>query len=147
MSYNPPSSAYDFQDGTISVVAESPEGPAAATPASSEVDRHSQTVPYSYVPSTSEPAGAEDAATILEFLAWGRRKVSTYETDLIDPGAKSRPTRVLGDVALDQDPAADPVASQLQLSDESSLSLLQMLLPSKQSTVAMVNDTRCQCNK
>ena len=141
---NPPSSAYDFQDGAISVAADTPEGPAAATPASPEVDRQSQSGLYSHAPSTSESAGAEDAATILEFLAWGRRKVSTYETDLIDPGAKSRPTRVLGDIALDQDPTPDPVAPQLQLSDESPLSLLQMLLPPKQSTVAMVK-YHCEC--
>ncbi|PCH03728.1 Protein of unknown function DUF3468 [Penicillium occitanis (nom. inval.)] len=141
---NPPSSAYDFQDGAISIAADSPEGLAAATPASPEFDRQSQSGPYSHTPSTSESAGAEDAATILEFLAWGRRKVSTYETDLIDPGAKSTPTRVLGDVALDQDPTPDPVAPQLQLSDESPLSLLQMLLPPKQSTVAMVK-YHCEC--
>jgi hypothetical protein len=71
---NAPSSAYDPQDGAISVAADSPEGPVAATPASSEVDRQSQSVPYSHAPSTSESAGAEDAATILEFLAWAEGK-------------------------------------------------------------------------
>ncbi|KAL3475100.1 hypothetical protein BJX99DRAFT_259715 [Aspergillus californicus] len=70
----------------------------------------------------NEAAEVEDAATILEFLAWGRRKA---QYDRPAPGLEGPP----GDVALDADDYRDH-GSFLQLSsDTTSLSVLQILLP------------------
>ncbi|KAL2822388.1 hypothetical protein BJX63DRAFT_417502 [Aspergillus granulosus] len=75
--------------------------------------------------SNKETAEVEDAATILEFLAWGRRKVQAY--DGFNPRSDG-PGRSPGDVALDDDPNEE--ATHLRLSDDSSsLTLLQLLLP------------------
>ncbi|KAL2784407.1 hypothetical protein BJX66DRAFT_316675 [Aspergillus keveii] len=72
-----------------------------------------------------ETAEVEDAATILEFLAWGRRKVQAYD------GFKAHsngPGRSPGDVALDESPNEE--AAYLRLTDDSSsLAVLQLLLP------------------
>ncbi|KAL3459753.1 hypothetical protein BJX64DRAFT_290922 [Aspergillus heterothallicus] len=75
--------------------------------------------------SNRETAEVEDAATILEFLAWGRRKVQAYD------GFNARPDgtgRSPGDVALGDD--SNEEAAHLRLDDDSSsLTVLQLLLP------------------
>ncbi|CEL09320.1 hypothetical protein ASPCAL12458 [Aspergillus calidoustus] len=72
-----------------------------------------------------ETTEVEDAATILEFLAWGRRKVQGCGG--FNPNSDG-PGRSPGDVALDG--SSDEEAAHLRLSDDSSsLTVLQLLLP------------------
>ncbi|KIA75396.1 hypothetical protein HK57_00115 [Aspergillus ustus] len=74
--------------------------------------------------SNREATEVEDAATILEFLAWGRRKAQAYD------GFDSRqdgPGRSPGDVPLDEGPNEEAI--HLRLSDDSSSTVLQLLLP------------------
>ncbi|KAL2842703.1 hypothetical protein BJY01DRAFT_248968 [Aspergillus pseudoustus] len=84
--------------------------------------------------SNKEAEEAEDAATILEFLAWGRRKAQAYD------GFNPRPDGPgwsPGDVPLDEGPNEEAI--HLRLSDDSSSStVLQLLLPEPQSIQQIV---------
>lgn len=88
-----------------------------------------------------ETAEVEDAATILEFLAWGRRKVPDYDGLLGDPNRA--PAQSPGDVSLQGGPADPP--PQLRFTDDaSSLPLLQLLLPEAPTLLRMVK-YHCEC--
>lgn len=81
-----------------------------------------------------ETAEVEDAATILEFLAWGRRKVPDFDGLAGDHNGVQGQSP--GDVSQ-QGPTDHP---QLRLSDDqSSLPVLQLLLPEPPTLLRMVN--------
>ncbi|KAJ5150073.1 hypothetical protein N7448_001651 [Penicillium atrosanguineum] len=91
------------------------------------------------VNSNSETAEAEDAATILEFLAWGKRKVPDFD-ELADPTAPSQyPVDI--DVSLYE--PGDPPSLRLT-DDPSSLPVLQLLLPEPPTLVQMIG-YHCEC--
>ncbi|KAJ5913662.1 hypothetical protein N7504_002545 [Penicillium tannophilum] len=82
----------------------------------------------------------EDAATILEFLAWGRRKVPDFDGLVGNPNCA--PAQSPGDVSLLNSPADPP---QLRFTDDpSSVPLLQLLLPEPPTLLRMVN-YHCEC--
>ncbi|KAJ5650235.1 uncharacterized protein N7484_003958 [Penicillium longicatenatum] len=82
----------------------------------------------------------EDAATILEFLAWGRRKVPDFDDLVGNPNSDLAQSP--GDVSLLNSPADPP---QLRFTDDaSSLPLLQLLLPEPPTLLRMVN-YHCEC--
>lgn len=89
--------------------------------------------------SNSDTAEAEDAATILEFLAWGKRKVPDFD-ELANPNAPSQ-SPVDVDVSLYE--FADPPSLRLT-DDPSSLPVLQLLLPEPPTLVQMVS-YHCEC--
>ncbi|KAL4872395.1 hypothetical protein BDV12DRAFT_193489 [Aspergillus spectabilis] len=119
----------------------SPAQPAAPSePAVVEVDTSST----SQWPSREnvEAAEVEDAATILEFLAWGRRKVQAYDGSHSPPDAG--PGQSPGDVAIGESLMGHE-SPRLRLVDESSsLPVLQLLLPEPVSLEQIV-DYHCNC--
>ncbi|EED21407.1 conserved hypothetical protein [Talaromyces stipitatus ATCC 10500] len=139
------SSPNDSTERTVSLSVESPEAATLATHAPSERGLLSpeESLLTNTLPSPGS-AEAGDAATILEFLAWGRRKVSTYAEDFVGHDLGGRSAQFSGDVALDQDPATNLEISPLHIIDESSLSLIQLLLPEQQSIVPIV-EYHCNC--
>ncbi|KAJ5806797.1 hypothetical protein N7474_010389 [Penicillium riverlandense] len=121
-------SSPSFNDSEVSFSAV-PEG--ISTRAPSEVENASP---------CRETAEVEDAATILEFLAWGRRKVPDFDGLVGDPNCT--PAQSPGDVSLQGGPADLP---QLRFKDDaSSLPLLQLLLPEPPTLLRMVN-YHCEC--
>lgn len=122
------SSSPNFNDSAVSLSA-IPEG--ISTRAPSEVENTSP---------SRETAEVEDAATILEFLAWGRRKVPDFDGLVEDPNCA--PAQSPGDVSLRGGPTDPP---QLRFTDDaSSLPLLQLLLPEPPTLLRMVN-YHCEC--
>lgn len=93
----------------------------------------------SSVPSTDSPMKApnevEDAATILEFLAWGRRKDPNYQDEITQ---KNDLSQFAGDLPVSDD--WDGVYS----SGLSAMSLCELLLPTKQIVYKLV-DYHSQC--
>ncbi|KAL4881024.1 hypothetical protein BJY04DRAFT_218543 [Aspergillus karnatakaensis] len=114
-------------------------GPPAVLP--EPVVAEADTPPASYCPS-KDSAEVEDAATILEFLAWGRRKVPAYDGS--QPPSDSGPEESPGDVAMGQNLGHNE-SPHLRLTDESSsLPVLQLLLPEPVSLEQIVN-YHCKC--
>jgi hypothetical protein len=75
-----------------------------------------------------------DAASVLEFLAWGRRKNPDYNS-VISPEASANAGASLGDIR-----DAEPDASFLNgTNDTSQTALLQLLLPSKKQLLDLVS--------
>ncbi|KAJ5895982.1 uncharacterized protein N7473_005381 [Penicillium subrubescens] len=125
----PDSSSPNLNDRAVSLSGV-PEGISAQSP--SEVEEASP---------SRETAEVEDAATILEFLAWGRRKVPGYDGLLGDP--TYAPAQSPGNVSLQGGPADPP--PQLRFTDDaSSLPLLQLLLPEPLTLLRMVK-YHCEC--
>ncbi|KAL6230970.1 hypothetical protein BDW75DRAFT_248241 [Aspergillus navahoensis] len=88
-----------------------------------------------------EEAEVEDAATILEFLAWGRRKARVYDGFDPRPDAAGRSP---GDVALDEG-LDDEEAIHPRLSDDcSSFTVLQLLLPDPHC-IQQIIQYHCDC--
>ncbi|KAL5343444.1 hypothetical protein BJX70DRAFT_394007 [Aspergillus crustosus] len=90
----------------------------------------------------AEAAEVEDAATILEFLAWGRRKVQAYDDSNLpsDDGPGQSP----GDVAIGETLMVEE-NPHLRLTDESSsLPILQLLLLEPVS-LAQIVEYHCNC--
>ncbi|QGA16062.1 hypothetical protein EYB26_003729 [Talaromyces marneffei] len=108
------------------------ESPALATLSSPEENLVSHTLP------SLESPEVDDAATILEFLAWGRRKLSTHADHSTGPNLGNSPAQFSGDVTIDQGPAIDSEVSPLNITNEASLSLIQLLLPKQQSIIPNV---------
>ncbi|KAL4778605.1 hypothetical protein BJX76DRAFT_362573 [Aspergillus varians] len=86
----------------------------------------------------------EDAATILEFLAWGRRKVQAYED--FDHHSDGGPAKSPGDVALDHGLDHDEAFAfdQRLTGDASSIVVAQLLLPEPSSLLQIVK-YHCDC--
>ncbi|KAL4962757.1 Zn(II)2Cys6 transcription factor [Aspergillus stella-maris] len=88
--------------------------------------------------SCTDATEVEDAATILEFLAWGRRKGQSFGT------SDTAPAQCPGDVAFD-DGLNHEESSHLRLSeDSSSLAIVQLLLPEPRTTQQIVR-YHCDC--
>ncbi|KAL4938325.1 hypothetical protein BDV06DRAFT_226092 [Aspergillus oleicola] len=126
----------DHNDGITSHTS-SPALPCAQ--ASSEIGHVSLPEAFSgSTRSSTDAAEVEDAATILEFLAWGRRKGQTFGTSDAAPGQSP------GDVAFD-DVLENQETSHLRLSDDSSsLAIIQLLLPEPRTTQQIVR-YHCDC--
>ncbi|KAJ6073978.1 uncharacterized protein N7446_001755 [Penicillium canescens] len=117
----------NLDDSAVSLSA----GPTPSTPIPSEADDPSP---------SRETAEVEDAATILEFLAWGRRKVPDFDCLAGDQNGVQGQSP--GDVSQPGGPADHP---QLRLTDDqSSLPVLQLLLPEPRTLLRMVN-YHCEC--
>ncbi|KAL4949138.1 hypothetical protein BDW69DRAFT_203039 [Aspergillus filifer] len=88
--------------------------------------------------SCTDAAEVEDAATVLEFLAWGRRKGQSFGAS--DVGSMQSPGDVTFDNGLNHEEA-----SNLRLSeDSSSLAIIQLLLPEPRTTQQIVR-YHCEC--
>ncbi|RDW72776.1 uncharacterized protein DSM5745_07948 [Aspergillus mulundensis] len=117
-----------LEDGTISVPSSPEQQSLLPEPVPSRSDR-----PEMHSAGVNEDTEVEDAATILEFLAWGRRKVPAYGS----------PHRSLGDVTLDDELDLDET-SHLRLTNDSPLDLLQLLLPKPKCLQEIVR-YHCDC--
>lgn len=139
------SSPNDSNHRDIPLPLESPEAESLATHVQPEsgVSSPEESLVAHTLPSLQSPE-AEDAATILEFLAWGRRKLSTHADDLISPNLGRRPAQFSGDVMIDQAPATNLEVSPLYITNESPLSLIQLLLPDQKSIIPIV-EYHCDC--
>jgi hypothetical protein len=91
--------------------------------------------PNGATPPEQMPSEVEDAATILEFLAWGRRKQSKYQNSLTPGGELAQRSPGLVDPEDD-----GPFFS----SKESFRSYLETLLPSRSQIVSLVK-YHCDC--
>ncbi|KAJ5587176.1 uncharacterized protein N7459_002941 [Penicillium hispanicum] len=110
-----------------------------AVPLSARDGRSTRAPSEQDVSPSQETAEVEDAATILEFLAWGRRKVPEFEGFGAVPNCPPAPSP--GDVSLHD----NAVNSPLKLTDDvSSLPLLQLLLPEPHSLLQIIN-YHCEC--
>ncbi|KAJ5092973.1 hypothetical protein N7456_008834 [Penicillium angulare] len=91
--------------------------------------------PQTNLDSTDTPREVEDAATILEFLAWGRRKDPTYQDQI---ARESNINHSPGDVSI-EDEWEDGFKT-----DVSIVSLCEALLPSKEKVYKLVQ-YHCDC--
>lgn len=87
--------------------------------------------------SVDPPEEVEDAATILEFLAWGRRKDPNYQDAIAR--RESNMYRSPGDVTADDD-----WEDMSQLPNVSGVAMCQLLLPSQQQVRLLVR-YHCEC--
>ncbi|KAL2829436.1 hypothetical protein BDW59DRAFT_159027 [Aspergillus cavernicola] len=137
------SSAPNFNGSTVSLPPSPAQQSARVEQAESEVIETSlpETIPASSGPS-KEAAEVEDAATILEFLAWGRRKVQAYDDLDRDPNGGQGQSP--GDVALDDSLNHDETSPLRLTVDSSSLTVLQLLLP-EPHTLLQIIKYHCDC--
>lgn len=87
---------------------------------------------------TSQPADTEDAATVLEFLAWGRKKDVDYGTS---PEHNSGPRRL----SVRHDDGATTSNIPCEASKDAQLDVLEALLPSKSHIIQLVEYRKCAC--
>ncbi|KAL4899412.1 hypothetical protein BDW74DRAFT_171574 [Aspergillus multicolor] len=129
-------SARELNEDTVSL-ASSPEQqsllPESEPPRAGQHETHSAVI--------DEDGEVEDAATILEFLAWGRRKVPVYGGP--GPAFNSSPQQSPGDVALDDELDLEET-SHLRLTNDSPLDLIQLLLPEPNCLQEIVR-YHCDC--
>lgn len=81
------------------------------------------------------PKEVEDAATILEFLAWGRRKDPTYQDEIV---RRNNLDHSPGDVHTEDD------WDDMRMSGPSAASLCQVLLPKRQKVYQLAK-YHCEC--
>ncbi|CEJ61236.1 hypothetical protein PMG11_09773 [Penicillium brasilianum] len=100
------------------------------------VDRLTAPSHYSvHVESETDPKEVEDAATILEFLAWGRRKDPTYQDEIV---RRNNLDHSPGDVP------ADDEWDDMQMPGPPVAALCQALLPTRQKVYQLAK-YHCEC--